>query len=83
MYDSTGKLLVDISNTSRKAVQLQVGSSFGSMVGLFLGAPTQMEVPTVVDLGGVYGISFAWQAGNYTGDTGTAPANTNFRFSFL
>lgn len=79
-----GSPIVDIANTSRKAIQLQVGSAFGNMLSMFMGAPTQYEVPSIVDMGGVFGLSFTFRPGNYTGDTGSAAVtNSDFRISFL
>jgi hypothetical protein len=79
-----GSPIVDIANTSRKAIQLQVGSAFGNMLSMFMGAPTQYEVPSIVDMGGVFGLSFTFRPGNYAGDTGSAAVtNSDFRISFL
>ena len=51
---------------------------------MFMGAPTQYEVPSIVDMGGVFGLSFTFRPGNYNGDTGSAAVtNSDFRISFL
>ena len=79
-----GRPIVDIANTSRKGIQLQVGSSFGNIASFFMGAPTQYEVPSITDMGGVHGIAFTFRPGNYTGDTGSAAVtNSDFRIAFL
>ena len=81
-YDSTGKVLTDISNSSTKAIQCQIGGTSGQAFMMLIPAPIQTEVPAVEDMGGVFGLSFMFKPGNY-GGTGATVADSDFRIAFL
>lgn len=82
MYDSTGKILTDIANSSTKAIQLQIGGTSGQSFMMLLPNPIQSEVPAVEDLGGVFALSFMLKPGNY-GGSGTGVEDSDFRLAFL
>ena len=81
-FDTTGKILTDISNSSTKAIQCQVGGTSGQAFMMLIPAPIQTEVPTVEDMGGVFGLSFMFKPGNY-GGTGATVEDSDFRIAFL
>ena len=81
-YDSTGKILTDISNSSTKAIQCQIGGTSGQAFMMLIPAPIQTEVPAVEDMGGVFGLSFMFKPGNY-GGSGTTVEDSDFRLAFL
>jgi len=82
-----GKPIVDLVTTT-PAIQLQVGSTAGNIMGLVIPQATMISVPELVDQDGMIGATFTCQPGNYAGDGvagggGADPAaNSDFRICF-
>ena len=68
--------IFDLNNvddaTGSKAIQLTLGNTPGSMLGLHIPVPLLTAPPSLADLNGTWGVTHECAAGRYTGDTASS-----------
>jgi len=87
VYRDVDEEVDDFVSQTGKTFAMQIGSEPGRMIALLVPNALITSYPTAQNLDGMVGATVTVEAGNYTGDTGSAadtnPIDTNFRIAFL
>lgn len=67
---------------SATSLMFQFGTTPGNMMGILVPVADLQEVGAVADADGFWAQSYTYRANRYAGDTGSLPANSEFRVCF-